>query len=97
VGLRAAERGAALRQRAYRLVDEVPAEEQVEQRLRLRAQTLHLLLTSSAALVAAGAGAAVSLGSPAQRYAREALFLLVQAQTAPVRAATLEVYAEQVR
>ena len=44
---------------------------------------------TSGALVAAWAGAAMSLDHPAQRWAREALFHLVQAQTGPVREATL--------
>jgi hypothetical protein len=35
----------------------------------------------------------MTLTSPAQRKAREALFLLVQAQTAPVRTATLRTFA----
>ena len=95
VGLRAAELGASLREQAYRLLDEVPPGERVEERLRLRAEALHLLVGTSGALVAAWAGAAISLDHPAQRYAREALFHLVQAQTAPVRAATLGVWAER--
>ncbi len=92
----AAERGAALREQAYRLLDEVPADEQVGERLRLRAESLQLLVATSGALVAAGAGAAMSLGHPAQRWAREALFHLVQAQTAAVREATLQVWDERV-
>jgi len=95
VALRAAEQGASLREQAYRLLDEVPPGERVQDRLRLRAEALHLLLGTSGALVAAWAGAAMSLEHPAQRYAREALFHLVQAQTAPVRAATLGVWAER--
>jgi hypothetical protein len=34
----------------------------------------------------------MAAGAPAQRKAREALFLLVQAQTADVRAATLATF-----
>lgn len=96
VALRSAEQGAVLRAGAYRLLDEVPSGQQMDERLRLRAESLHLLLGTSAALVAASAGAAMSLDHPAQRLAREALFHLVQAQTGPVRTATLQVFAERV-
>lgn len=95
VALRAAERGACLREAAYRLLDEVPSQDQVDERLRLRAESLHLLVATSGALVAACAGGAMSLDHPAQRWAREALFHLVQAQTAPVRTQTLRVFAER--
>ncbi|MFD4260035.1 hypothetical protein ACFWR9_21050, partial [Streptomyces sp. NPDC058534] len=37
----------------------------------------------------AGGGRATSVDSPAQRLAREAVFLLIQGQTAPVREAHL--------
>jgi len=67
----------------------VPAEEALDDRLALRARSLELAVRASAALVAIGAGGSMALSSPAQRLAREALFHLVQAQTAPVRAATL--------
>ncbi|MFC3688053.1 hypothetical protein [Aquipuribacter hungaricus] len=93
VALQAAEQGSALRQEAYGLLDGVPVTEEVPRRLRLRAETLHLLQSTSGALVAACAGAGMSLDAPAQRLAREALFHLVQAQTGPVREATLEVWA----
>lgn len=81
--------GAGLRAAAYRLADEVPAEEALDDRLALRARSLELAVRASAALVAIGAGGSMALSSPAQRLAREALFHLVQAQTAPVRTATL--------
>lgn len=85
-----AERGGAVRQAAYRLIDEVPAGERVDERLALRVELLELTDRAASALVVAGSGMSMSLSNPAQRWAREALFHLVQAQTAPVRRATLE-------
>jgi len=78
-----------LRTRCYTLTDDVPAHEALDERLDLRAQALELLIAITSGLVAANAGSAMALSSPAQRKAREALFLLVQAQTAPARAATM--------
>ncbi len=78
-----------LRSAAYKLVDEVPVGERVPERLAVRGAALELLAVSSAALVAAGAGASMSLDHPAQRWAREALFHLIQAQTPTVRGATM--------
>lgn len=86
--------GGALRRAAYRLLDEVPAGEGIHERLRLRARACELTVRASAALVAARAGTAMLLTSAAQRWAREALFHQVQAQTAAVRAAQLRRYAE---
>ncbi len=84
-----AEQAAGVRTAAYRLLDEVPADEAIDERLALRARALELGVRAATALVAASGGAGMSLSSPAQRQAREALFHLVQAQTAPVRRATL--------
>jgi alkylation response protein AidB-like acyl-CoA dehydrogenase len=81
---------AALRAAAYRLIDDVPAGEAMADRLAIRAEALELVTAATAALVAAGAGASMALTHPAQRWAREALFHLIQAQTAPVRAATMQ-------
>ncbi|MDQ6875083.1 MAG: acyl-CoA/acyl-ACP dehydrogenase [Actinomycetota bacterium] len=86
--------GGSLRAEAYRLIDEVPAGEAVDRRLALRATACELTVRAAAALIAAQAGAAMLLSSPAQRWAREALFHQVQAQTAAVRAAQLRRYAE---
>jgi alkylation response protein AidB-like acyl-CoA dehydrogenase len=83
------QRASAVRAQAYSLVDDVPADERVDERLALRAEALDLLTTATTGLVAAGAGASMSLDHPAQRWAREALFHLIQAQTPAVRAATL--------
>jgi hypothetical protein len=84
-----------LRTAAYALVDDVPAGERVEERLRIRAQAHLLSCRATTALVTLGAGRAMLLDAPAQRLARTALFLLVQGQTADVRQATLRALAEQ--
>ena len=89
--------GGALRAAAYRLIDDVPAAERIDERLRIRAAACELTVRASAALVCAQAGAAMLRSSPAQRWAREALFHLVQAQTAAVRAAQLRRFAEVTR
>lgn len=86
--------GGGLRSEAYGLIDDLPPEAAVEDRLALRAAALELLNRSAAALVASGAGMSMSLRSPNQRLAREALFHLIQAQTAPVRAALVRRYAD---
>lgn len=59
--------------------------------MRLAVRTEALLLTRrvASAAVAAGGGAAMALDAPAQRLARTALCLLVQAQSAAGRRATL--------
>ena len=80
----------ALRSLAYSLIDDAPAGTRMSERLAVRAAVLELVVTATSALVAAGAGASMSLAHPAQRWAREALFHLIQAQTPPVRAATMQ-------
>ena len=92
---RLGEEGAQLRQAAYALVDHVPAHEQVPDRLALRGASLELVVRAASALVAATGGSAMSLASAPQRLAREALFHLVQAQTGPVREATLQRWTER--
>jgi alkylation response protein AidB-like acyl-CoA dehydrogenase len=86
-----AERLTEIRQRCYSAADD--PDTPVDLRLALRAEALELLVAATSALVAANSGPAMALGAPAQRKAREALFLLVQAQTAAGRAATLERWA----
>jgi hypothetical protein len=81
-----------LRREAYALVDEVPPVQEVERREQLRAASLELAVRATGALVTARAGASMRLSDPAQRWAREALFHLVQAQTAAGRAAGLAHY-----
>ena len=84
--------GERLRRVADTLVDDVPAEELVEDRLAVRASSLELALRTATALVAATGGAAMSLDAAPQRLAREAVFYLVQAQTPPVREAVLQLW-----
>ncbi|CAB4879498.1 unannotated protein [freshwater metagenome] len=74
-----------LRSRAYYLVDNVPAELEHDERLAVRAKSLLLAHEATAAFVASTGGGAIALSNPAQRWAREALFFLVQAQTSPLR------------
>lgn len=83
------ERLVVLRRRAYELIDGTPAADALDERLRLRAEALDLAHRASVALVTAEAGRAMLLDSPAQRWAREALFHLVQAQTGALREALL--------
>ena len=80
----------SLRATAYALLDDVPPAEQVDERLRVRAASLDLVVRCATALVTATGGSAMDLRHPAQRLAREAAFHLVQAQTGPVREATLQ-------
>ena len=85
---------AECRSRAYALADQVvPAEARAEHIAALqecRALGLDLAGRCALALVAASGGAAMGLGHPAQRLAREAAFYLVQAQTGAGRAASLD-------
>ena len=78
-----------LRAAAYALADADDGAERTDERLALRAQAHALACRVTAGLVAAGGGRSMALDAPAQRLARTALFLLVQGQTAAVRAATL--------
>jgi alkylation response protein AidB-like acyl-CoA dehydrogenase len=78
-----------IRLRCYALADDVPPAEAIDERLDCRAEALELLIAVTSALVAASAGPGMALSSAAQRKAREALFLLVQAQTGAAREATL--------
>lgn len=84
-----ADRLAALRAAAYRLLDEVPYDEQVDERLALRSQALLLALTCCAAAVTARGGRAIGLADPAQLLLRSAGFHLVHAQGPHSRAAAL--------
>ena len=86
--------GERLRAVAYTLIDDAPAGEHIDDRLAVRAASLELVVRTATALVAATGGSAMALDAAAQRLAREALFQLVQAQTAPVREATLQLLRE---
>jgi hypothetical protein len=89
-----AREGERLRRVAYTLIDDVPAREQIEDRLAVRASSLELVVRSATALVAATGGAAMAMDAAPQRLMREAVFHLVQAQTGPVREATLQLLRE---
>lgn len=84
--------GERLRRVAYTLLDDVPADELLEDRLAVRASSLELVVRTATALVAATGGSAMGLDAAPQRLAREAVFHLVQAQTAPVREAVLQLW-----
>ncbi len=83
---RAADECRALRGRAYALAD---TDGDVEERLTTRAEALDLAVRAAQAVVVARSGGAMRSGCSAERRMREALFLLVQAQTAATRAASL--------
>jgi hypothetical protein len=65
----------------------------VPERTAVRAELAELTVRATHALIAARAGSALLTGSPEQRWAREAAFHLIQAQTAGVRAAQLASFA----
>jgi len=75
-----------VRARAYGLQDAAGPR---AERIAARAEAHVLAVRTSAALVAAGAGRSMLAGNPAQRLAREALFLLIQGQDARIRAAQI--------
>ncbi len=79
-----------VRAEAYRLLDEVPGDELLDERLALRASALLLGLESTAALLAARGGQGMDLADPAQRLLRAAAFQVVHSQAGHVRAATLD-------
>ncbi len=87
-----APRAAYLRAEAYALAGGVPPAERVPERTALRAEVTELAVRAAHALIAARSGSAMLLGSPEQRWAREAAFHLIQAQTAGVRAAQLAAF-----
>ena len=86
--------GERLRRVAYTLIDDVPAAEQIDDRLAVRASSLELVVRTATALVAASGGSGMAASAAPQRLMREAMFHLVQAQTAPVREATLQLLRE---
>ena len=69
-----------MRERAYALVDDVAPDEAVEERVAAAGAVTKLAQDVTSALVAVQAGRAMLLSSPEQRWAREALFALVQAR-----------------
>ncbi|MET7853565.1 acyl-CoA dehydrogenase family protein [Streptomyces avermitilis] len=78
-----------VRRQAYALADHPVPSERIEERLAVKTRAYDLMRAATTAAVVAGGGRAMDLGSPAQRLAREGMFLLVQGQTAEVRAAHL--------
>ncbi|MFG3255740.1 acyl-CoA dehydrogenase family protein [Streptomyces sp. NPDC048172] len=83
------ERLDAARRDAYALVDEVPPAEALADRLAVKTRAYDLMRAATTAAIVAGGGRAFALSSPAQRLAREGLFLVVQGQTPEVRTAHL--------
>ncbi|MEV6765141.1 acyl-CoA dehydrogenase family protein [Streptomyces sp. NPDC051105] len=90
-------RAGEVRRRAYALADHPVPREHAQERLALRAEAFTLMRTATTAAVVTGGGRAMSVTARAQRLAREALFLLVQGQTAASRTAHLERLAEPPR
>jgi len=82
-----------IRARAYTLLDDVAPAEGVDERVALRAQITKLAQDVTSALIAVQAGRSMLLSAPEQRWAREAMFALVQAQTQVTREALLAAYA----
>lgn len=89
-----ATRAADRRSEAYALLTDVPLRDRVRERTLLRAEVTELAVRTANALIAARSGSALLRGSPEQRWAREAGFHLVQAQTAGVRVAQLDALAQ---
>ncbi|MEU9916694.1 acyl-CoA dehydrogenase family protein [Streptomyces sp. NPDC051001] len=79
-----------VRRRAYELADHPVAHEHVEERLVLKTRSYDLMRAATTAAIVAGGGRTMDVRHPAQRLAREGLFLLVQGQTSPVRGAHLD-------
>ncbi|MFP5317545.1 MAG: acyl-CoA dehydrogenase family protein [Acidimicrobiia bacterium] len=65
------------------------SQDDVDRLVELRAWSLELAVRCAYALVTATGGRSMTLDHPAQRLLREASFYAIQAQTPPVRAATL--------
>jgi hypothetical protein len=78
-----------IRDRAYTLADHAASHEHLEERLALRTQAYGVMRAATTAAVVTGGGRSMALTSKPQRLAREALFLLVQGQTAESRRAHL--------
>jgi alkylation response protein AidB-like acyl-CoA dehydrogenase len=83
-----------VRAEAYAAAD---AEAPVRERLALRARALDITVQATTAVITARAGAAMRRGESAERRVREAMFLLVQAQTRATRAASLGLLADRAR
>ena len=86
-----------VRARAYTLVDDIPTDECVDERVALRAEITKLAQDVTSALITVQAGRALLLSSPEQRWAREAMFALVQAQTQVTREELVASYLRESR
>ena len=81
-----------LRERAYELRFCADKDRYVAERLELRGRIAELTVRATAGLVAARGGSAMYSSSHEQRWAREAMFHLVQAQTDDVRSSQLAAF-----
>lgn len=77
------------RAEAYRLLDVVPYDERLDERLAVRARLLLLAVEATTALLTARGGRGMDLGDPAQRLLRAAAFQLVHSSARHVKAAVL--------
>jgi hypothetical protein len=84
-----------LRADAYGLVDDVAPGDRLDERVALRARATKLAQDVTSALVVVQAGRAMLTSSPEQRWAREALFALVQAQTQVTREALVAAFSTE--
>ncbi|MCX4767489.1 acyl-CoA/acyl-ACP dehydrogenase [Streptomyces sp. NBC_01275] len=85
----------SVRREAYALADHPAPHEHHAKRLALRTQAYGIMQAATTAAVVAGGGRSMLLTNRAQRLAREALFLMVQGQTAESRTAHLDALAPQ--
>ncbi|MFJ7333228.1 acyl-CoA dehydrogenase family protein [Streptomyces sp. NPDC101116] len=74
-----------VRREAYALADRPAPADSVPERLAVKTRAHGLLRAATTAAIVAGGGRSMDLDSPAQRLAREGMFLLVQGQTAEAR------------
>ena len=83
-----------VRRQAYELADHPVPHERVAERLALKTRSYDLMRAATTAAVVAGGGRTMDVRHPAQRLAREGMFLLVQGQTSVVRRAHLDALTE---
>ncbi|GAA2472877.1 acyl-CoA dehydrogenase family protein [Streptomyces longisporus] len=83
-----------VRRQAYDLADHPVPHERVAERLALKTRSYDLMRAATTAAVVAGGGRTMDVHHPAQRLAREGMFLLVQGQTSVVRRAHLDTLTE---
>ncbi|SES23499.1 Acyl-CoA dehydrogenase, N-terminal domain [Streptomyces sp. yr375] len=84
-----------VRREAYALADEAAPHEHLAERLALRTQAYEVMQATTTAAVVTGGGRSMLLTNKAQRLAREALFLMVQAQTTESRGSHLKALVSQ--